>query len=92
MLDGVEGVARVRWDEKAGEQREEKEEKFKAAFKEVVDEVRRVREGREEKYLVDWTEMGNLIFCKINHQATFHPEHTKAVTVTFLCYKYIITA
>ena len=43
------------------------------------------REGWEEKNLVEWREMGrccqqNLIFCKINLQATFHQEHTTAGT------------
>ena len=79
----MEGVGRVRLDEKAGEQREENEDKFKGAFKEVLNDVEgtgRVRmdeqrEGREEKYLVDWREMGrccqeNLIFCKTNHHSS----------------------
>ena len=39
MLDDVEGVGRVRLDEKAGEQRDENEEKFKGVFKEVLDGV-----------------------------------------------------
>jgi len=37
VLDGVEGVGRVRLDEKAGEQRDENDEKFKGAFKQVLD-------------------------------------------------------
>ena len=38
-MDGVEGVGRVRLDEKAGEQRDENEEKFKGALNEVLDGV-----------------------------------------------------
>ena len=52
MLDDVEGVGRVRLEEKAGE----------------------LREGREEKYLVEKGEKGrcckgSLIFCKIKYFA-----------------------
>ena len=59
MLVGVEGVGRVRLDEKAGKQHEEFEEKFNVAFKEVLDGLGRVRvdeqrDGREEMYLGDW--------------------------------------
>ena len=36
-MDGVEGVGRVRLDEKAGEQRDENDEK--GAFKQVLDGV-----------------------------------------------------
>ena len=59
MLDGVEGLGRVRLDEKAGEKLDEFEEKFNVAFKEVLDGLGRVRvdeqqDGREEMYLGDW--------------------------------------
>ena len=43
MLDGVEGVGRVRLDEKAGEQCDDNDEKFKGVFKEVLDGSVRIR-------------------------------------------------